>query len=1145
MKYSILIILSFVCSSLLYGQINTGNYDHLWNYTCQLDPFLRPVCWDANNKKPYPGFYEISGKEEVLSIFGEFIRVVGLEGVNFENTGENGKTLYSEQHQDGLFVCWHTSRSWSRLLNSFIPLRFEKYDYEGNLLFQHKDTLPDTKGVIGHRLMNQNSILIADGTEIIFYNNQGARLNTLTSPVDFSVNSFVYQISNDIVWIINDIGDAIKIDLSVRDVLETRIIGRNENIISIEKIEENNSMAVLFSDKIVRYDSSLNLLNSISITSYDFAKNKPWDFINESEVLIYGDDNQNHIIQLIDLSADSVVLQKSFQPEINLNISDASWIEYDNGYFYIFGSSQPERYVAYWEVLKIEIETMEVKRKWGENLRDSRPTDFLTVPTCYNFYSNDSLQILTYGVDMDAIGSDGWYEQRTILLKNRRDRSDTKFLGTAFNDLNLNCKREENEPLLDSIQFVQRGFGGTIRNQVFTNSVGQFYISAPWNSHPDLFNWEMVLPSSYSTCPVSLDTAWYQETDTIFVDFPIIDVNRCKHLKIESKMVEPLYWCYPNQFKVMIENPTDSIFQNVSVELEVDSTFIIDTLAHPEIQFEDGKYIIEISEIIENEKIELEINGIFQCGNFDDSSFKIETLVLPKTTCQEILSNKNPLSFNSTISSNCPDFYFNITSLRDLNICHSNTLHFTVRNVGNEDAKNLIIEIEMDSFFLNPRVNDFDFSLNGNILIIPIGDLGTWGSLQRSFSFELDCEASLDLKRGIKAKLYSENQCFQDGRFLGYDFEFENFLQLRDFYKIEYSQNSKEISSPFLNLPTEFHFIYSNASIDSLTKFQVTLNNIKPDFIDFDDFKAIPNGGELFIDSINNSITIVKEESSLEPKDDFAIGLEFLNCHYPDSILNEISFESIGEIQGKILEPFQLEKYERDLTFEDASINNPTTISFNQNGILEPVHIDLNDTIEIDFIIKNDSLDSYENLDFQIEFIGAQNEILIHEIKTQSNHSIFANGAELDIRFSNFEIQPDSAFNFSIKVHLHNNYPQNIDSIRVGYKSTFTKGCSYLENSYKEYQVKVKEISNSNDLNFNKNLLVYPNPSKTQVHFTFESPFAKPIQFELFNIAGQKVLFREVQDDFEIEKSELGTGIFFFEMKESGVVVERGKVIFL
>ncbi len=95
-----------------------------------------------------------------------------------------------------------------------------------------------------------------------------------------------------------------------------------------------------------------------------------------------------------------------------------------------------------------------------------------------------------------------------------------------------------------------------------------------------------------------------------------------------------------------------------------------------------------------------------------------------------------------------------------------------------------------------------------------------------------------------------------------------------------------------------------------------------------------------------------------------------------------------------------------------------------------------------------------------------------------------------------------------------------------------------------EYCTTIENLTqvNSHDKEKRK---IFPNPSTNQINFNFQNPISKALQFELYNIAGQKVLFREVSGDFMIEKSEVGSGVFFFEMRESGGVMERGKVVFL
>lgn len=76
-------------------------------------------------------------------------------------------------------------------------------------------------------------------------------------------------------------------------------------------------------------------------------------------------------------------------------------------------------------------------------------------------------------------------------------------------------------------------------------------------------------------------------------------------------------------------------------------------------------------------------------------------------------------------------------------------------------------------------------------------------------------------------------------------------------------------------------------------------------------------------------------------------------------------------------------------------------------------------------------------------------------------------------------------------------------------------------------------------------LVVYPNPTQSEVHFRFEKHGFSNLRLELFGLNGQRL--RDVQygrvQEFTLERESLPSGIFFFRITSKGSPVAVGKVV--
>jgi len=198
--------------------------------------------------------------------------------------------------------------------------------------------------------------------------------------------------------------------------------------------------------------------------------------------------------------------------------------------------------------------------------------------------------------------------------------------------------------------------------------------------------------------------------------------------------------------------------------------------------------------------------------------------------------------------------------------------------------------------------------------------------------------------------------------------------------------------------------------------------------------------------------------------------------------------------------------------------------------------------LEIGFLNERDFL--IENAIYEIQFSPNAENFAIENIDSDIPFSNFDTlNNSLFVNFEEMNLEIGSEFSTTIRFDLSNSFDTLLNDFKITSCAIVWDEFNYYENNCEELQLQISRVSSINKFSSNK-FSIQPNPSNNLINFTFSSPISKPFKFTLYNSTGQKVLFREVRGDFLINKSQVGNGVFFFEMNENGIVIERGKLIF-
>jgi len=343
----------------------------------------------------------------------------------------------------------------------------------------------------------------------------------------------------------------------------------------------------------------------------------------------------------------------------------------------------------------------------------------------------------------------------------------------------------------------------------------------------------------------------------------------------------------------------------------------------------------------------------------------------------------------------------------------------------------------------------------------------------------------------------------------------------------------------------EIHYEVENKKIDTLQNGQLTWK-ISP-AISADYFEvlqpanaSVRDSAGLIILDLQDAIIAPAQTSKIELKVnlDKLVRADLLEPKY----VFRNQFFQFNTPQGDLIQPdslwpqvlgtyinygdSNLELKQDDIPVTEIDPSKPLTADFsfrNRSGYdFDTLNLNLN--VRSDVQLKSvDLASATDSLDVQL----VDDEIIVFRSNLNNSGNDFFD-IELEINFEEGEHQNEDQFELSLN----------------GYTADYQ-----FFHQFNEHQIQLDFLDNTSstkDFDAEAIQLSYsPNPSAATINFKIKNEPATNFQFEVFDLVGKRHLSKQVGSTFQIEKSELGTGIWFFLIKKEGSIVETGKVIFV
>ena len=457
-------------------------------------------------------------------------------------------------------------------------------------------------------------------------------------------------------------------------------------------------------------------------------------------------------------------------------------------------------------------------------------------------------------------------------------------------------------------------------------------------------------------------------------------------------------------------------------------------------------------------------------------------------------------------------------------------------NVGIGAVENAFIQLDIDDNLEFLNTEHIDYQLVGDDLRLSLGRVEWNESGSISINFKVPCDIDLSDKICLSAEIFPNTICG-----FGSDFSFLKCKNPSDKLLVEphFFINEIPVNNLSKNNESDLLFVLKNNSLDTLTSWELVLSNINPQL---DTFWIKFSEHPIKLDSSGNTIFVKKENLSIPPMGTDSISIQFkaASIYFQQSDIYHYSCYSIFDTKSNI--ELTSRNFDAQLNFTEDEWNYEPQVSFAQNGFISG-EIDLSNSFELIIDFQNEIDFEIEDLLYRFNFQNGSGDILIENIEAPFIERTLVVGSEITIWFEDIFLQIDSSFKSTIRLNLSDFYSSDTKQIDILNLTSTSNESNFLKTNWNNHSLSTTYLTSTIDANPIK-FSAYPNPSYDKIHFKLNNSSSR-LFFELHNIAGQKVFFREVSGDFIIEKSEVGSGVFFFEMKESGVVVERGKVIFL
>ena len=258
-----------------------------------------------------------------------------------------------------------------------------------------------------------------------------------------------------------------------------------------------------------------------------------------------------------------------------------------------------------------------------------------------------------------------------IVKTNANGKSVGDFIqGLVYYDLNANCKKEANEPILNDWLIRAENKKSYFAS---SNAFGNYSMSVDTGS----YKVNVLLPNKYwKVCQPTYDVSFKKERDTVFLDFAVRSAIDCPNLEVAVSTPQ-LQRCQFNTYTISYCNKGTTTAKNASIEVDFDDYLEVKNSQVPWISNVNNVYTFNIGNVAPG-----------TCAKFDVLTYlDCATTVLGQTHC--VKAHIRPDSICTP-----PNNLWDGSNIVVDGVCKGDTVIFQVKNLSKspmQDTKQYIV----------------------------------------------------------------------------------------------------------------------------------------------------------------------------------------------------------------------------------------------------------------------------------------------------------------------------------------------------------------------------------------------------------------------------------------------------------------------
>jgi hypothetical protein len=280
-----------------------------------------------------------------------------------------------------------------------------------------------------------------------------------------------------------------------------------------------------------------------------------------------------------------------------------------------------------------------------------------------------------------------------VVKTNANGKSAGDYLqGTVYYDLNANCKKDSNEPVLNDWLIKadsKKSYFAT------SNGFGKYTLSVDTGN----YKVNVLLPNKYwKVCQPTYDVTFKKERDTAFLDFAVRSAIDCPSLEVAASTPQ-LRRCQFNTYTVSYCNKGTVTAKNAQIVIDFDEYLEIKNSQLPWTSVKNNTYTFNLGNVPAG-----------TCAKFDVLTYlDCATTVLGQTHC--VTAHITPDSI-CTI----PNSFWDGSSIAVDGTCKGDTVEFVIKNISVKGMKEFKKSIVIEDDLITKQIK-YQLPGNGQVII--------------------------------------------------------------------------------------------------------------------------------------------------------------------------------------------------------------------------------------------------------------------------------------------------------------------------------------------------------------------------------------------------------------------------------------------